>query len=218
MSNGEWVNYVIYSDDFGQTWGVLGDSRMPPVTHKSDEAKVEELPDGSVLISARVRKGGRNYNVFTYTDPKKAEGRWSVMAHSGSQNNGIVTVTNDCNGGMMVVPVSKVADGTKRMLLLQSVPKGPERTNVGIYYKFLDPDGGPFTPEMIARDWDGFYPVSDKGSAYSTMAWLSNGRLGFVMEEETHCTTAGGGYTIVFDSLSIDELTDGAYIYDSKRK
>ena len=74
------------------------------------------------------------------------------------------------------------------------------------------------TPEKIAKDWDGFYQVSDKGSAYSTMAWLSNGELGFVMEEETHCTTAGGGYTIVFDSFSIDELTDGAYIYDSKRR
>ena len=97
-----------------------------------------------------------------------------------------------------------------------SYPKGPKRTNVGIYYKALDK--GPYTPEMIAKDWDGFYQVSDKGSAYSTMAWLSNGRLGFVMEEETHCTTAGGGYTIVFDSFSIDELTDGAYIYDSKRK
>ena len=218
MSNGEWVNYVIYSDDFGQTWGVLGDSKIPPVTHKSDEAKVEELPDGSVLIGARVRKGGRNYNVFTYTDKKKAEGTWASMVHSGDHNNGIVTVSNHCNGGMMMVPVTRVADGAKRMLLLQSVPKGPNRANVGIYYKVLDADGGPFTPEMIARDWDGFYPVSDKGSAYSTMAWLSNERLGFLMEEETHCTTAGGGYTIVFDSFSVDELTDGAYKYNSKRR
>ena len=116
----------------------------------------------------------------------------------------------------MMVPVIRMVDGAKQMLLLQSVPKGPKRTNVGIYYKALDM--GPYTPEMIAKDWDDFYQVSDKGSAYSTMALLSNGQLGFVMEEETHCSTAGGGYTIVFDSFSIDELTDGAYIYDSKRK
>ena len=216
MANGDWVNFVLYSDDFGQNWAVLGDAKMPPITHRADEAKVEELPDGSVLISSRTRKGGRNYNVYTYTDPKRAEGNWAVMAHSGSHNNGIATIENHCNGGMMMVPVIRMADGAKQMLLLQSVPKGPKRTNVGIYYKALDK--GPYTPEMIAKDWDGFYQVSDKGSAYSTMAWLSNGRLGFLMEEETHCTTAGGGYTIVFDSFSIDELTDGAYIYNSKRR
>ena len=216
MANGDWVNFVLYSDDFGQSWAVLGDAKMPPITNRADEAKVEELPDGSVLISSRTRKGGRYYNVYTYTNPKKAQGTWAVMAHSGVHNNGIETIENHCNGGMMMVPVVRMVDGAKQMLLLQSVPKGPKRTNVGIYYKALDM--GPYTPEMIAKDWNGFYPVTDKGSAYSTMAWLSNGKLGFVMEEETHCTTKGGGYTIVFDSFTIDELTDGAYIYDSKRR
>jgi hypothetical protein len=38
------------------------------------------------------------------------------------------------------------------------------------------------------------------------------------MEEETHCTTAGGGYTIIFDSFSIEELTGDTYRYNPKKR
>ena len=43
-------NRVIYSDDFGQTWGVLGGADVLPVPY-GDEAKCEELSDGSVVVS-----------------------------------------------------------------------------------------------------------------------------------------------------------------------
>ena len=38
------------------------------------------------------------------------------------------------------------------------------------------------------------------------------------MEEQTHCTTAGGGYTIVYDKVSVEDITGGKYRAAMKRK
>ena len=42
-------NFVVYSDDFGDTWNVLG-SATESCAPQGDEVKCEELPDGSVII------------------------------------------------------------------------------------------------------------------------------------------------------------------------
>ena len=215
--NGEWKNYVIYSDDFGQNWGVLGGVEVAPIPVEANEAKVEELPDASVLITSRTDAEGRTLNVFTYSDKKKAHGSWGKMAHSSAHNNGIITEKNSCNGELMVVPVIRKSDGRRMELLLQSVPVGPKRKNVGIFYKALELDKT-YTPDDIAADWEGVYPLTDLGSAYSVMAWQTDDRLGVAYEEKTYYPDSGCGYTIVYESCSVEELTSGAYTYDKKRK
>lgn len=208
---GNRVNHVLYSDDFGETWAVLGSAGCPPVKGKANEAKVEELPDGSVLISSRFKSGGRRFAVFTYKNRKKATGKWSDPAHSSSHNGGVVTERNDCNGEVMVLPVVRVADGKKMHLLLQSVPAGPLRTHVGIYYKGLQSRKKYRSAQWLAEDWEGFFQVTELGSAYSTMAMQSDGRLGFLYEENTYYPMDSMGYTIVYDSYTIEQLTDGKY-------
>ena len=142
---------------------------------------------------------------------KKATGRWGEVVHSSSHNNGVVTQKNACNGGLLVVPVVRTGDGRNMKLLLQSAPIGPGRTNVGIYYKGLESYDDYSSPRRIAENWEGVFKVTDKPSAYSTMALQSDGSLGFLFEEQTHCTDKGGGYTIVYDNLSVEEITDGHY-------
>lgn len=64
-------NVVLYSDNFGRTWLPLGGADARP-TLDGDEAKVVELPNGSVLLSSRSQKGnGRIFNIYTYTNAKK---------------------------------------------------------------------------------------------------------------------------------------------------
>ncbi len=204
-------NYVLYSDDFGQTWGILGGTGTAPIPQRADEAKVEELPGGSILISSRTEGGGRLFNIYRFDNRRKATGRWGEMIHSSGHNNGIVTRKNACNGGLLLIPAVRSSDGRKTDLLLQSAPLGPGRTNVGIYYKALESRDDYMSPKSIAENWDGVFRVTDKPSAYSTMALQSDGTLGFLFEEQTHCTDKGGGYTIVYDRLTVDEITGGAY-------
>ena len=215
--DGSKKNYVLYSDDFGKNWSVLGGPERAPIPSDADEAKVEELPGGSVLISSRTEAGGRLFNIFRFANKRKATGRWGEMVHSSSHNGGIITQKNACNGELLLVPVIRTADGRKMDLLMQSAPIGPYRSNVGIYYKPLNSRGDYSTSEAIARDWEGVCRVSDKGSAYSTMTLQADGSLGFLMEEQTHCTTAGGGYTIVYNRLTISDMTDGRYRLDTSR-
>lgn len=215
--NGQWMNYVLYSDDFGGSWKVLGGTEVPAIPHDANEAKVEELPTGDILISSRTDAEGRMFNIFSFSNIKKAEGTWSQMAHSSGHNKGIITIGNSCNGEMLAVPVIRKEDGHRMMLLMQSAPAGPRRSNVSIYYKGLELRNG-YTPEDIARDWEGAYLATDIGSAYSVMARLSNGKVGFMYEEKTYYPTSGAGYTIVYDAYTIEEITDGKYTLNLKHK
>lgn len=212
--NGTHVNFVLYSDDFGEKWTVLGGTAVAPIAGGgADEPKAEELPDGSVILSSRT-SGGRYYNIYSYTDSEKAEGYWGASQFSGSSNNGTVAVNNSTNGEVLFVPARRKADDKKVYLALQSVPFGSGRANVGIYYKELETLADFASPAAIAADWDGHHQSSYLSSAYSTMTLQQDNNIGFLYEEDTY-GTSGGGYTIVYKNYSIEYLTDSAYVYDS---
>ncbi len=210
QGSNETANWALYSDDFGRTWEFLGGCDVSPVPG-GDEPKAEELPDGNILLSSRT-SGGRNFNIFTFTNSDRAEGSWGKVAFSGQSNGGVVAQANACNGEIMLVPVIRNRDGREMFLLLQSVPFGGGRTNVGIYYKELANVSDFRSPEAVAKNWTGRHQSSTKGSAYSTMCWQKDNTVAFLYEEDTHGTN-GGGYTIVYKNYTIEQITDGAYSY-----
>lgn len=201
-------NRVIYSDDFGGSWKVLGTIFDRPAPG-GDEPKVEELPDGSVLLSSRCT--GRYFNIYTYTDIKKGEGSWGTVALSNADNNGVAAVGNSTNGEILIVPVQRKADGVKTYLALQSVPFGPGgRKNVGIFYKELTDYATDFaSPALFAANWDGAHQSSTMGSAYTTMTLQKNNTIGFLYEESTFARD----YTIVYKNYTIEHITDNRYTY-----
>ncbi len=210
LNNGSNVNFVLYSDDFGGTWTVLGGPQESPVPSGGDEPKADELPDGSVIISSRTT-GGRIFNIYTYTDSKTGAGYWGSPATSGSGNNGTTAASNSTNGEIMFVPVVRKADGKKMYLALQSVPFGPNRANVGIYYKGLASPADYASPATIAANWEGRHQASDMSGAYSTMTLQRDNTVGFLFEERTY----GRDYTIVYKNYSVEQITDSLYTYDT---
>lgn len=195
-------NFVIYSDDFGYNWKILG-SATESCAPKGDEPKCEELPDGSVLLSSRKAKG-RYFNVFHYTDVATAQGSWEKPVETDLMPGGITNFGSPTDGEILIVDaVSK--SGRKTKLALQSVPAGPGRTNVTIYWKELRVADNYNTAENFASYWPGRYQVSDKGSAYSTMTLQHDGNIGFFYEEEPQW------YQMVYKNLSISEITGGEY-------
>lgn len=214
VANGDWMNFVLYSDDFGGSWKVLGGVDNPPIVKGADEAKVEELPGGNLLISSRTEQMGRFFNIFTFSNEKKAEGSWGEAAHSSKHNGGVFSDRNACNGELLLLPVVRNSDQREMYLLLQSLPLGPYRKDVGIYYKGLESSADIASPQRIAENWEGVFKVSNQTSAYSTMAWQSNQRLGFLFEERELYSKLGGGYTIVYDNFSIEQITDNKYSFN----
>ncbi len=184
-------NYALYSDDFGESWhllGELGNNYSDSPAPYGNEPKCEELPDGSVLLSSR--KGyGRYFNVFHYTNIERAEGYWDG-AVATDQAGDLKFGSNDTNGEPLRIG----------NVLFQSVPTGNSRSNVAVYYKVLSNDPATYTPTSLSNGWTKI-PVSDRGSAYSSMCILPDGEsIGLYYEEEP------GGYSMVYVPLILKEL------------
>lgn len=207
QKGGNTENWVLYSDDFGETWEFLGGTKVSPVPG-GDEPKVEELPDGRVLISSR-NGSGRNYNIFTFSTDDGRSGSWATKALSSTAVNGL-EANNGCNGEVEVVPVFRKSDNQPTFLLLQSLPVSG-RTNVSIFYKEVGDSASCATPADVAKDWAGRYKVSKTTSAYSTWSWQHDNALAFLYEENN----SNNGYDIVYKRLDIPTITKGAYDFDS---
>ncbi len=186
--NGSYPNYVVYSDDFGETWAILGGTENGICCASGNETKVEELPNGDIMVSVR-KSGGRYFNVFSFTDKAAGQGSWDNIATS---NFG----ASDCNGELLRVG----------NVLLQSIPKrgyqGKDRSNVAIYYKVVDESD--YTAAQIATGWTELHQVSYIGSAYSTMALLPDGKLAFLYEEDPDNGTFA--YNIVYVPIDLKKV------------
>ena len=197
-------NIVIYSDDKGLTWNKLGGQ-----VANANEPKIEILPNGQILFSAR-RNGGRNFNVFTYTDKANNEGTWS-NAVNGCDNEG----QNGTNGETFLID-AKNARGENVKLLLQSQPVGGgvwDRANVSIWYKEISSAADHnHTPDEIASGWTKGLQVSHQLSAYSAMSLQKDGRIAFFFEEAPcYQDEYKYGYCMVYMPLTIEQITKGNY-------
>ncbi len=195
-------NYVVYSDDFGQSWNLLEGICVKG----GDEAKVEELNDGSIVISSR-KSHGRFFNIFRFTDIETAKGYWQTAICSNEVNGGISVGANSCNGELLKVRVINNQTNKECDLLLQSLPTGDNRKNVTIFFKELV-DDKQYTPITLAENWTKGIQVSDRLSAYSTMILQSDNKVGFLFEEEPN------DYCIVYTSFTIEQITNGLYRVD----
>ena len=200
--------YVVYTDDLGQNWKVLGGKKVA----NADEPKVEILPNGQILLSAR-RQGGRLFNVFTYgngdTDKSNGVGTWDEAAN-GCDNGG----KNGTNGEIFLVD-AKNSEGAPVKLLMQSQPKGGtghyDRRDVTIWYKEVDANTA-YTTATIKTGWVEGLQVSQQLSSYSVATLQTDGRIGFFFEEAP-CfgDDYTKGYCMVYKPLTIENITRGNY-------
>lgn len=184
---------VVYSDDFGGTWNCLGGYTAQPAT-SGDEAKVEELPNGNVLLNCRTTSG-RIFNIYTYSDTENySAGSWGTAGTLG------VAAAN-CNGEILLVP-----NGDSYVALL-SVAASSSREKVGIYYKTIssETDYDEVSDFTTADDWT-LFPISTTSSCYSTMVQDANNNIAFVYEEASSTYSSTYYYDIIFKSFTLSDI------------
>ena len=229
---------VVYSDNFGESWSALGGTDTWPVL-SGDEAKIEELPNGNVLLSCRMsttssKTSGRYFNIFKYTDQSSATGSWGTAVTSDSSSDGTYAYWNNTNGEILLVPAMAKDSNVPVYIALQSVPAGNtknttdqntyKRSNVSIYWKVLNSTSDLDTPSDFTNGWTK-YEVSSTTSAYSSMVLDKKGDVAFIYEENAINTTIGGSvnsgnmdyYDIQFKSLPLSTITNGAYTYTTAK-
>lgn len=144
-------NFVVYSDDNGHTWQV-----SERAFDGGDEAKVVELPDGTVLMSVR-QNGARGF-AFSYDGGHT----WYSQGHWDDMN------TNACNGDMLLLKRFM----RKKNVLLHSLPNSMQREDVTLFVSY---DGG--------RTWPSRTLVMSGPSAYSSMTLLRDGTIAMFVEK-----------------------------------
>ena len=195
-------NYVLYSDDFGDTWNVLGGAITP--INNADEAKIEELPNGNVVLASRTNSG-RNINIFTYdkNDSTFTKGQWESSFKKLTLGDG-----SACNGETYIVYAKDTATNEYKYLALQSLPTlNKTRKGVGIYYKELTDND--VNVDGFINGWseDNFYMVQPKDSGYSTMSIQKDGKIAFFYEDRKE----NDGYDGEFITLDLKAITNGKY-------
>ncbi|MBQ3130683.1 MAG: chitobiase/beta-hexosaminidase C-terminal domain-containing protein [Bacteroidaceae bacterium] len=205
-SSSSYYNVVIYTDDFGANWSLLTSDKA--IT-SADEAKVEELPNGDILISSRT-KGGRIYNVYSMST-----GEWNTeqIAYTFASN------AEACNGELMIYKgLYKVGENSGKTydVLLQSLPTASSRGNLKVYYQAVDNNSSLSTLTATGAWKEGKTIDSDK-AAYSTMAIQADKKIGFMYEDNYTLKSLGlfqGNYDyadIAYLPISIEEMTNNAY-------
>lgn len=200
-------NYVVYSDQFGApgSWRLLGSKDMKPAPG-SDEPKVEELPDGNVILSGR-KSGGRYYNIFTFTDKERSEGTWAECVASNTVEGGLSWGNNSTNGEIMIVEAKRKSDGATTHIALQSAPAGNGRCQVSLWYKPLDSKENYNSPTAFSQGWTLGKEFTPHNSAYSTMCLQKDGRIAFFYEDGE----ADAYYDMKYSAVTLEEITSGEF-------
>ena len=194
--------YVVFSDDMGMTWQLLGGDATVQAAPDSDEPKVEELPSGQIVLSGR-KWYGRTFNVWTFAEGSTTEGSWDTPVNSHDVPTGIKVGANSCNGEILIVRGRLTQNGKRCHVALQSLPKADTRADVSIYYKVLE-EGKKYTSAEFAEGWKLGLQVTKKRSAYSTMCLQKDGRIAFFYEEEPYI------FNMVYVPLTLSQATNGA--------
>ncbi len=183
-----WKNRVVYSDDFGTTWHLLGTTIA---IDGADESTLVEAPDGRVIISSR-KDAGRKFNIFTYTNIKTSnDGAWGAQINDAlGQNN-----SASCNGEMLLVNVKR--NNQSKALMLHSLPMTNAYSQVGIYHKEMNVAATEIS--AWGYNWTPSQAVGGTSSGYSTMDVQKDGNIGFFFEENL----AGAGYDMVYKALPV---------------
>ena len=214
-----YYNYVLYSDDLGESWNLLGGTNT--CCQGGNEAKLVELDNGSIILSSRMN-GGRYYNVFKYSNSDWTSGSWEYTGSPSSSVKASLSGGSGCNGEFILYKgVTRVSDKAKVDILLQSLPTNSNRANVSVFYQEIDAASTNIKASTIAKGWTKGIEVDNGNSAYSTMEILPNGEIGFLYEDDYYSSNSGDNYqvgcasggtsNIVYVPLTVSEITGGAY-------
>ena len=198
---------VVYSDDFGDTWAVLGNQ----IANSGDEAHVVELPDGDILLVGRGNTS-RWVNVYNYMDFDTAAGQWNA---TGQWNNAVATA---CNGDVEVVEAYD-AYGDKNTVVIETAPmNGNQRRDLQYYFIALPKATGFAVTDFSTvggASWTQGMNVSHNWSAYSALLGNGDGTFDILFEESAkNETVSPKGYSIVYQkNHNIKDITNKEFFF-----
>ncbi len=169
------TNFLLYSDDNGESWTLATDV----VYNNANEAKLEQLNDGSLIASVR-QSGNRGFNRAAY-DPATGAIQWgqqwtdSTLWQSVGHNEDILYYSRSTNGDPDIILHTLAPTSWHRDLRI-----------------FMSTDQ--------ARSWREVMRIQPLGSRYATMSRLPNGDVAILFED--YSLEQGVNYPINFITIT----------------
>lgn len=195
-------NRVFYSDDFGTTWNLLGSSYAQT---SADEAKLEELPNGDLILTTR-KGGGRYINKYTYTNTETAAGSWGSFGQSYAFTGGCAI-----NADMLTMTAYRTSDNQQVTLLLLSTATGSSRANIKIFYHEIDNNT---TVANLTSGWTATLftlPNTSTFGGYSAMTMQADDKIGVYYEGNTTTNGVNDYSNLYYIAYTLEQLTGNAY-------
>lgn len=202
--NGVSSTAIIYSDDGGVTWNL---GAKVPVTYGISEAALVEMPDGSIKVFARnTASSAGKYIMATSTDGGET---WiDVQSVFGDNNAG---VNSQMSALRLSTTVADPDDPTQTYpALLMCSAGNSNRTNGHIWLGLIKENGNYDNgATKYTIDWAYDYELTGSSElfAYSSMAQISDERIGVLYEASPDNTWLTGLQGINYDEISLSELT-----------
>jgi sialidase-1 len=149
------TNYILYSDDNGDTWTLNKNLAY----NNGNEAKLVEMNDGSIMISVR-QNGKRGFN--TSTDNGVT---W------GTQSQNTTLIGANCNADILYY--SRSTEGADDVML-HTICNTTDNTRKNLKL-YVSRDQG--------ATWGGDIAIQGGAAGYSTMVKLSDGSVGIFFED-----------------------------------
>lgn len=173
------TNFMLYSDDNGDTW-TLG----PDVVYaNANEAKLEQMNDGSLIASVR-QSGNRGFNRASY-DPATGTTVWGQQ-YSEQALWQAVGHNED------ILYYSRSTKGQPDIMLHTLAPTSWHR------------DIRLFMSADEAKTWNEVMRIQPNGSRYATMARLKNGDVAILFED--YSLDKGINYPIGFITITKQQV------------
>ncbi|MBO4907334.1 MAG: exo-alpha-sialidase [Bacteroidaceae bacterium] len=175
------TNYLLYSDDNGESWTLGPDV----VYNNANEAKLEQMNDGSLIASVR-QSGNRGFNRASY-DPATGIMQWGEQ-YSEQALWQAVGHNED------ILYYSRSTQGQPDIMLHTLAPTSWHR------------DLRIFMSTDEAHTWHEVMQVQPNGSRYATMATLRNGDVAILFED--YSLDEGINYPISFITITKQQILD----------
>ena len=175
---------AIYSDDHGVTWEKGMDTGLG---HRTTEARIVELADGTVMMNARMHNKSRRWAALS-----DDQGRtWKT----GYEEHTVMPYTSvDC--GLIRIRPPHMKNKRKNWLLHSHPNKEKERAGLTVS---LSTDGG--------KTWPVSKLIYGYGAMYSDLVQLNDGSIGLIYEKKNNHPGSDLPGGISFVRFELDWLT-----------
>jgi len=193
---------VIFSDDNGKTWS---HGEPLPTSLASHESSVIELPDGSLQIYVRntASSGGR---VLTSTS---GDGGATWRAVTSALGDNAAGLNSQVSTTTLQAAVVSPTAGTLQPAFLMTTAMSSARTNGVAHVGLIHDDGSYLDGAKRYRiEWIKHYELTGASEkfAYSSMAQLSNGKVGILYEAAPTGSWSDGLQSMYYRELEITDL------------